>query len=117
MTTNKLGTQFLERVACALKPGGRFIFVSQYRPPISSARYWIYRGLNAVVRVRNLVVRPPFPVNRLAALLPDVQELLESCGFEVEVKNVFEGQLAFLKLVIATLTSQAFNSGYRSNSS
>ena len=95
-------SKFLDQVAYALKPGGRFVFASYYMPSIWSGRYWFYRGLNTVMSLRNLLIRQSFPVNKLTFLLPEVKTLLKSHGFEVTVREVFDGKLAFLKLVIAT---------------
>lgn len=95
--------QFIEQVRNALKPGGRFVFVTSYPPPRTSARYWLLRGFNAAMRVRNLLVRPPFIMYYLTFLLPDSQRLLEEHGFSVEVKHdVFAPEEPRLKLVVAT---------------
>ena len=94
--------RFLNQVSNVLKPGGRFIFVTYYMPHFWSVRYWYYRGFNAAIHLRNLLVRPVFPANKLVFLLPEAKELLESHGFAVEVKEVFERKFAFLKLVVAT---------------
>lgn len=94
--------RFLDQVAGALKPGGRFVFVTYYMPSIWSRRYWFYRAFNAVGLLRNLLVRTSLPINKLTFLLPEVKTLLKKKGFEVCIKDAFEGDLSYLKLVIAT---------------
>src|SRR3954454_24868953 len=43
--------RFVEQVARVLRPGGRFVFVTAYMPPLWSLRYWMARGFNAAMRV------------------------------------------------------------------
>lgn len=95
--------QFVAQVAKALRPGGRFAFVTSERPPLLSLRFWLARGFNAAMRVRNLLLRPPFIMYYLTFLLPRAATLLERAGFDVQIEHsVFTGRLAPLKLVIAT---------------
>src|SRR5215472_15052707 len=47
-------------IARALRPGGRFVFISDTKPPILSARFWLAHGFNGAMRVRNALLRPPF---------------------------------------------------------
>jgi ubiquinone/menaquinone biosynthesis C-methylase UbiE len=95
--------QFVQQIARALKPGGRFVFATGYLPPLWSPRYWAARSFNAAMHIRNLLIRPPFIMFYLTFLLPQCQTLLESHGFDVQVRNdVFTGRLARLRLVIAT---------------
>ena len=95
--------RLVEQIARALKPGGRFVTVTSNLPSVWSPGYWIAITFNGVMHLRNLVIRPPFVMYYLRFLLPDAQGLLESGGFQVEVREgVFEGRYAHLKLVIAT---------------
>ena len=95
--------RFVERIAAALKPGGRFAFVTTRMPPLFSARYLLSRGFNAAMHVRNAIKRPPFVMFYLTFLLPDVQRLLEDHGFDVAVhKGAFEGKWRVLEVVVAT---------------
>jgi len=95
--------EFVKRISLALKPGGRFLFCSSFKPPWWSLTYLLARGFNTAMHLRNLIVRPPFVMFYLTFLLPSVTTLLEQHGFEVEVKeNVFGNRLDALKLVIAT---------------
>ena len=75
-------------IARALRPGGRFVFISDTHPPILSARFWLAHGFNAAIRVRNALLRPPFVMYYLTFLLPGVEDLLARHGFSVEVKQL-----------------------------
>lgn len=75
-------------IARALRPGGRFVFISGTHPPILSARFWLARAFNGAMRVRNALLRPPFVMYYLTFLLPEVKELLSRHGFSVEVKQL-----------------------------
>jgi ubiquinone/menaquinone biosynthesis C-methylase UbiE len=93
--------QFVERIAAALKPGGRFAFVTTEMPPLWSARYLLSRGFNAAMHVRNIVKRPPFIMFYLTFLLPQARRLLEQHGFEVTVHDdAFTGRYRPLQVVV-----------------
>ena len=95
--------RFVERIAAALKPGGRFAFVTAEMPPWWSRRYLFSRAFNAAMHLRNFVKRPPFIMYYLTFLWPDVKPLLEQHGFDVVVhEDAFKGKLRFLKVVVAT---------------
>ncbi len=94
--------QLIRQIAGSLKPGGRFVFVSSGMPPKSSNVYWFSRAFNAVMHLRNWVVKPPFVMYYLTFLLPKVKSLLENDGFTVEVLQPFDKPLERFRLVIAT---------------
>lgn len=94
--------RFVAEIYKSLRPGGRFAFVTGYMPPVLSRHYLFARAFNGAMRVRNLLIRPPFIMYYLTFLLPAAQTLLERQGFQVEVREPFSGQLAPLKLVIGT---------------
>ena len=94
--------QLIRQIAGALKPGGRFVFVTSEMPPKLSKVYWFSRAFNAAMHLRNWVVKPPFIMYYLTFLLPEVQTLLEDGGFTVEVHQPFGRPLERLRLVIAT---------------
>lgn len=96
--------QFVESIARVLVPGGRFVFVTSEMPPRASPELWMARGFNAVMRVRNAIIKPEFIMYYLTFLLPGVKWLLESKGFEVKVESPFEGMFSRARLVTATLT-------------
>lgn len=95
--------RFVASVARVLRPGGRFVFVTTEKPPLTSPGLWLARGFNAAMRVRNALIKPEFIMYYLTFLLPRCQRLLEGQGFEVEVQEgVFDRPFGALKLVIAT---------------
>ncbi|MCA9793475.1 MAG: class I SAM-dependent methyltransferase, partial [Candidatus Eremiobacteraeota bacterium] len=76
--------QLVDNIYRALRPGGRFVFVTSQMPGLHTLRYWRSRGFNAVMRVRNLLWRPPFIMYYLTFLLPRATRLLQARGFEVQ---------------------------------
>jgi ubiquinone/menaquinone biosynthesis C-methylase UbiE len=96
--------RFVGQIKRALVPGGRFVFASSYRPSHLSPRYWLSRGFNAAMHVRNALVRPPFVMFYLTFLVPPACKLLEAHGFRVEIRQgVFPAPYEKGCLVIATL--------------
>jgi ubiquinone/menaquinone biosynthesis C-methylase UbiE len=71
----------------ALKPGGRFAFVTADPPLPLSLRWWLARGFNAAMHLRNALVKPPFIMYYLTFLVPRARALLEEAGFQVEVRD------------------------------
>lgn len=95
--------RFVGATARVLRPGGRFVFVTSYRPPTWSVQHWLARAFNGVMRVRNILLDPPFIMYYLTFLLPGVARRLRRAGFAVEVRPLnLEGEAAPLQLVIAT---------------
>ena len=74
-------------VARALRPGGRFVFVTAEAVSPFDPRALQARAFNAVMRVRNAVWSPPFVMYYLTFLLPRARALLEGAGFTVEVRR------------------------------
>ncbi|WP_053804423.1 class I SAM-dependent methyltransferase [Streptomyces rimosus] len=72
----------------ALRPGGIFAFPIAAPPPPRSALYWTLLGFDAVMRVRNLVWRPPFVMYYRTSSLGAVRADLRAAGFAVEVVPV-----------------------------
>jgi ubiquinone/menaquinone biosynthesis C-methylase UbiE len=95
--------RFVERIQAALRPGGRFAFVTAEWPPWWSRRALLSRAFNAAMLVRNAVWRPPFIMYYLTFLLPQAQRLLEQQGFHVAVHSgIFGGLFRPLVVVVAT---------------
>jgi ubiquinone/menaquinone biosynthesis C-methylase UbiE len=95
--------RFVSEVARVLRPGGRFVFVTSYMPPVWSRAYWLSRLFNGAMRVRNYLLAPPFIMYYLTFLLPGVQGLLERARFGVEVRKLgSDRRWGVLRLVIAT---------------
>jgi len=79
-----------DAVHACLRPGGRFVFLTSTMPPLSSPAWWVARGFNAVMRVRNALIRPPFVMYYLTFLLPRARALLEARGFSVDARAIPE---------------------------
>jgi SAM-dependent methyltransferase len=95
--------RFVGEVFRVLRPGGRFVFVTAFWPRPWSLVYWLARGFNAAMRVRNVLFQPPFIMYYLTFLLPEVTELLERHGFAVAVQALgLPGRESSLRLVCAT---------------
>jgi SAM-dependent methyltransferase len=94
--------RFLRQVAVALRPGGLFTFVVAERPALWSPAYWALRAFNGAMRIRNLLIAPPFIMYYLIFNLPEVRRHLENLGFAVEVQDIgFEPPWTPLRLVLA----------------
>jgi SAM-dependent methyltransferase len=71
----------------ALRPGGRFVFVTGDTPSPLRPGYWVARAFNAAMRVRNAFWQPPFVMYYLTFLLPRARALLEAHDFTVEARH------------------------------
>ena len=75
----------LDLIKRALKPGGRFVFVTGPRPTAAQATFWLAHGFNLAMRVRNAIVPPPFIMYYLTFTLDDALSRLREAGFEPTV--------------------------------
>jgi ubiquinone/menaquinone biosynthesis C-methylase UbiE len=99
--------RFVAEIARVLRPGGRFVFITCYMPPLTSPHYWFSRLFNGAMRVRNWLIKPEFIMYYLTFLLPEVETLLRRHSFEVEVRDMgFKGMWSAARLVIATRSAQ-----------
>jgi SAM-dependent methyltransferase len=90
-------------IARALRPGGRFVFVTSHPPSKLKPGFWVAKGFNAAMRVRNALWKPPFVMYYLTFLVPRARALLEAEGFTVEVRDgVLPEPFTPLSTVIAT---------------
>jgi cyclopropane fatty-acyl-phospholipid synthase-like methyltransferase len=97
---------FIERIAAALRPRGRFAFVTSEMPPRWSRSYIFSRAFNTAMHVRNALWRPRFIMYYLTLLLPEAKRLLEEQGFHVAVHHeAFSDPFRALKVVIGTKPS------------
>lgn len=94
--------QFLSQVCRNLAPGGRFIFVTAKMPAVTSPRWWVARGFNAAMHVRNAVVDPPFIMFYLTFTLERAIDKLLEHQFEVTVEALHhDPPFDQMRLVIA----------------
>lgn len=93
-------TRFFDGVWHALRPGGTFCLVTAPRPSRRAPLYWLARAFNAVMHVRNALLRPPFVMYYLTFLLPDVVDELRRQGFGVEIREL-SSTWGALRLVVA----------------
>ncbi len=93
----------LQGVSRALRPGGYFVFATAERPPLYAPRRWLAHGFNAVMRVRNALLKPPFVMYYLSFTLPEVRGLLEAHGFDVALHDAaLEAPFDSLRVLVAT---------------
>jgi SAM-dependent methyltransferase len=94
--------RFAKSVHKALKPGGRFLFVTGDMPTPMNPRWWMGRGFNFAMHVRNAIFDPPFVMFYLLLMVPQAREVLERNGFDVEVVSGAFPKFPTAKLVIGT---------------
>lgn len=75
--------RFIAGIARCLVPGGRFVFPTNRAPRVRDSWFWMAHGFNAVMRVRNAVLKPQFIMYYLTFLWPAIRAKLERNGFSV----------------------------------
>ena len=86
----------------ALRPGGRFLFVTGEMPRVWDPSLWAARAFNLAMHVRNALFDPPFIMFYLTFPLPRAREVLERHGFSLDVRSGLFPRYPTAKLVIAT---------------
>ncbi|TSC89525.1 MAG: hypothetical protein G01um10143_15 [Parcubacteria group bacterium Gr01-1014_3] len=95
---------FIGIIHSSLRSGGEFVFVTGEMPSLLSPALWIFLGFDLVMRVRNILIKPPFVMYYLNFLLPNVLNLFKKEKWS-SVKVVpleIWNQPTPLRLVIAT---------------
>lgn len=94
--------RFLDQVYANLNPGGRFMFVTAKMPQVTDRRWWLARGFNAAMHVRNAVIDPPFVMFYLTFMLDRAIDKLLEHHFEVSVEAPYQDTpFPDMRLVIA----------------
>jgi ubiquinone/menaquinone biosynthesis C-methylase UbiE len=95
--------RFAASILRALKPGGRFVFATSTMPAWWTASRLMAEGFNAVMHVRNFVLKPPFIMYYLTFLWPEVRGRLLAAGFsDVEcVRGAFPKPFDRALMVVA----------------
>jgi len=78
------------QVHTALRPGGTFAFPVGAPPKASTPAYWALLGFDGVMRVRNVLWRPPFVMYYRTFRLGDVRRELTDAGFHVALRALPE---------------------------
>jgi ubiquinone/menaquinone biosynthesis C-methylase UbiE len=95
--------RFIRGVFRALKPGGRFVFITSVPLSPSDRSWWLYRGFNATMKVRNVLWDPPFIMYYLIFTLPRALEVLTRNGFQVQVHQPYNNRpYGRMRVVVAT---------------
>lgn len=91
------------RIHRALVPGGRYICLTADMPGPTQVAWWLARGFNATMRVRNALIRPPFIMYYLLFTTERAIEVLSEAGFDVHLdRDVLSRPYRRLHVLTAT---------------
>lgn len=92
--------RFLDGVWRSLRPGGRFLFITGEMPKPSERVWWLARGFNAAMHVRNLLLDPPFIMFYLTFTVERALKLCAARGFELKTIELNEEDADVARAVI-----------------
>lgn len=95
---------FIGIIYSSLKSGGEFVIVTSEMPSLLSPPLWIYLSFDLIMRVRNILIKPPFVMYYLNFLLPNVLNLFKKekwSSVKVVPLEIY-GRPTPLRLLIAT---------------
>ena len=94
---------YARRIHDALRPGGRFLFPTAHMPSPLNPGWWLARGFNAAMHVRNALLKPPFVMFYLQFTVERATDVLEQAGFTVDVRAPYaDTAFPHMRLVVAT---------------
>lgn len=98
---------FVRRLLVALKPGGRFVFITHLMPRAPSVPWAMARGFNAVMHVRNALLKPPFIMFYLTFPLERAADVLGRHGFTLQVHAPYSAHQYGRKMRVVVATKPA----------
>lgn len=83
-----------------LRPGGSLILATSMHPRRRELAWWLSRGFNGAMHVRNAVLQPPFVMFYLTFTVPRVLDALRSAGFEADVVDPADPERPRLRIAV-----------------
>jgi ubiquinone/menaquinone biosynthesis C-methylase UbiE len=94
---------FVRNINKCLKKGGEFYFVTTFTPGFFRWLYWRQIFFNWSMHIRNFFFKPKFIMYYLTFRLPEVEDLLKSEGFKVDLyTDVFSNNVDQTPYLIPT---------------